>query len=34
MPSILCSCGARLDYGSIPNPIEWLIISDTDYANL
>lgn len=31
MPSILCRCGERLRYGDIPNPIEWLMISDCDY---
>ena len=31
MPSITCKCGERLGYGEIPNPIEWLIISDVDY---
>ncbi len=31
MPSINCKCGEKLGYGEIPNPIEWLTISDTDY---
>ena len=31
MPSMICSCGARLSYGEIPCPIEWLVISDTEY---
>jgi hypothetical protein len=31
MPSIMCRCGTRLRYGEIPNPIEWLAISDTNY---
>ncbi|MEB2843620.1 hypothetical protein GAO09_05645 [Rhizobiales bacterium RZME27] len=31
MPSIACKCGERLSYGDIPNPIEWLLISDTDF---
>jgi hypothetical protein len=31
MPSILCTCGEKLGYGEIPNPIEWLAISDTAY---
>jgi hypothetical protein len=32
MPSILCRCGEALRYGEIPNPIEWLAISDTQYG--
>ena len=28
MPSINCKCGTKLGYGEIPNPIEWLTISD------
>jgi len=31
MPSIICKCGEKLGYGEIPNPIEWLTISDKDY---
>ncbi len=31
MPAILCKCGNRLGLGEIPNPIEWLTISDVDY---
>ena len=31
MPSILCRCGEKLGYGEIPNPIEWLAISDKEY---
>ena len=31
MPSILCRCGEVLRYGEIPNPIEWLFISDKEY---
>jgi hypothetical protein len=31
MPSIQCHCGERLGYGEIPNPIEWLAISDAEY---
>ena len=31
MPSIICKCGEKLGYGEIPNPIEWLTISDVDY---
>lgn len=33
MPSVLCSCGERLSYGEIPNPIEWLVISDKEYES-
>ena len=28
MPAIACKCGNRLNFGQIPNPIEWLIIAD------
>jgi hypothetical protein len=31
MPSIICKCGEKLRYGEIPNPIEWLTISDEAY---
>jgi len=31
MPSIVCKCKQKLSYGEIPNPIEWLMISDVDY---
>jgi len=31
MPKIVCTCGWWLRYGDIPNPIEWLFISDVDY---
>ena len=31
MPSLSCTCGRRIEYGSIPCPDEWLFISDTDY---
>ncbi|OTG92836.1 hypothetical protein [Acinetobacter sp. ANC 3832] len=31
MPAILCKCGNRLNIGEIPNPIEWLMISDIEY---
>lgn len=31
MPSIKCKCGEKLGYGQIPNPIEWLTISDVDF---
>lgn len=31
MPSNICKCGEKLTYGEIPNPIEWLTISDKNY---
>lgn len=31
MPKLVCTCGEVLSYGDIPNPIEWLLISDTDF---
>ena len=31
MPSIQCRCGEVLRYGEIPNPIEWLLISDREF---
>lgn len=31
MPAIKCKCGETLRYGEIPNPIEWLFISDAEY---
>lgn len=31
MPSILCRCGNKLNFGKIPNPIEWLMISDEGF---
>ncbi len=34
MPAIRCKCGEVLRYGEIPNPIEWLFISDTAYDTL
>lgn len=33
MPSFNCVCGHRINCGEIPNPNEWLFISDTDYDN-
>lgn len=33
MPSILCKCKERLRFGEIPNPIEWLIVSDKAYGS-
>ena len=31
MPGIKCKCGNVIKTGEIPNPNEWLIISDVDY---
>jgi len=31
MPSYECKCEKRIDIGPIPNPNEWLMISDTNY---
>lgn len=31
MPALNCACGRRLGFGEIPNPIEFLLISETDY---
>lgn len=31
MPAITCKCGERLSYGTIPNPGEWLAISDVEF---
>ena len=31
MPSFQCKCGKSLDIGSIPNPNEWLAVSDIEY---
>ena len=31
MPSIKCRCSEVLRFGDIPNPIEWLLISDVDF---
>ena len=33
MPGMVCSCGEILRWTEIPNPIEWLIISETDYES-
>jgi hypothetical protein len=32
MPKLLCDCGQILPYGEIPNPIEWMMISDVEYS--
>ena len=34
MPAIVCKCGEPLRYGEIPNPIEWLFISDSEYDKI
>lgn len=34
MPQIACKCGERLRLGEIPNPIEWLLISDSDFDGM
>lgn len=34
MPSIACKCGNRLNFGEIPNPVEWLLVSDTHFDML
>ncbi|TWT29621.1 hypothetical protein Enr8_48090 [Blastopirellula retiformator] len=31
MPKFACKCGETLGFGDIPNPIEWLFISDSDF---
>lgn len=31
MPKFLCQCEFTISYGAIPNPLEWLVISDVDY---
>jgi hypothetical protein len=31
MPKIACKCGESLGFGEIPNPIEWLFMSDSDF---
>ena len=31
MPSVTCQCRNRIDLGAIPNPNEYLLISDDDY---
>lgn len=30
-PSIKCTCGCSVSFGSIPSPTEWLFISEVDY---
>jgi len=34
MPAIACKCGERLSYGAIPNPGEWLAISDVEFDKI
>jgi hypothetical protein len=31
VPRILCKCETVLSWSAIPNPIEWLLISDTEF---
>jgi hypothetical protein len=31
MPAIQCRCEARISYGAIPCPDQWLLISDVAY---
>lgn len=31
MPTYQCTCGNLIDYGLIPCPEEWLLISDVEY---
>ncbi|WP_299073325.1 hypothetical protein [uncultured Paraglaciecola sp.] len=31
MPSLKCRCDNRIDFGQIPNPNEWLLVSDVAY---
>ncbi len=31
MPSLLCKCEHKIQYGAIPCPDEWLFISDEGY---
>jgi hypothetical protein len=31
VPSIQCKCGHVIKFGEIPNPNEWLLISDVEY---
>lgn len=34
MPNLACTCGATLNYGEIPCPIEWLLFSDAQFDDL
>lgn len=31
MPKIKCSCNEVIQYGEIPSPYEWLLISDVEF---
>lgn len=31
MPTFGCKCGQKIGFGEIPNPHEWLFISDTNF---
>lgn len=31
MPNLACTCGATLNYGEIPCPIEWLLFRDAQF---
>jgi hypothetical protein len=33
MPSIFCKCGERILDGQIPQPNEWLLMSDVEYGD-
>lgn len=33
MTSFYCMCGHKIGFGEIPNPNEWLFISDVAYDN-
>ncbi|RZK33973.1 MAG: hypothetical protein EOO61_14365 [Hymenobacter sp.] len=32
MPSFFCKCGERILDGRIPQPTEWLLMSDVEYG--
>ncbi len=34
MPKLLCKCNNSLNLGEIPNPIEYLFVSDVEYNEL
>lgn len=34
MPKLQCLCGTLIDYGSIPNSVEWKLVSDADFDRL
>jgi hypothetical protein len=31
MPSRICKCGTQLRFGSFPNPLEWIIMSEEKF---